>query len=669
MTKNKSIEQKYKAMTDIQHVIFRPGMYIGSTKKELQSGFLYNINTKTMEHCEYTVVPGMLKIVDEIISNSCDEYRRKDNMGLTHLDVEINTTDGYVKIHDNGGIPVVEHKEAGCWLPEFIFGQLRTSSNYNDDEERSGVGTNGVGSSISNIFSTKFIIETCDGKKYYKRSWSDNMSVLNDDLVIKKATKEQHGTTTTMYIDFKQFNNNKLDSEFCRIVLTRCINAAVANKGLTVSYIDDSYTQNVDIEFLNDSSDELMEIFNDGYNAEESKESSHIIDISKKLIFKFDSLEDYVYSMFGNMIEDKEQCISYVDNDKSFIVCPYNNVNVGFVNGAECSNGTHVKAIRNVINDALSTFIKKKHKIDVANRNCDNCYSLFCDVTVMNPAYDSQTKDTLTTPVSKFYKDENKKFEIPQSIVNKCVNSEIVECVLDWYRQKSVAEDAKTLRKLNREAAKGLKRPDKFIDCASKKVREKQLWIFEGDSAKAAFRSCRNPQTQAGLIMRGVPKGSYGLKATDIMKNEVYNDIIKVTGLKFGEDFNMKDLKFSKIVISSDMDVDGHHIAGLLQQFFSQWPELFEQGIVVRSISPIIIAKKGNKSKCYYSLAEYKKDEKNVKGWMCKYTKGLGSLSMDESKIMYQSPRFEKYKYDENAESNFDLWFSNDTDKRKKELI
>lgn len=662
MTKKNTIEQKYKSMTDREHVIFRSGMYIGSTKKELQTGFLYNINTKMMEQCEYTVVPGMLKIVDEIISNSCDEFRRPDNMGLTHVDVEINTKDGYIKIHDNGGIPVVEHKEAGCWLPEFIFGQLRTSSNYNDDEERSGVGTNGVGSSIANIFSTKFIIETCDGKKYYKRSWSDNMSVLNDDLIIRKVNKDQHGTTTTMYIDFKQFNNNKLDDEFCRIILTRCINIAAANRGLTINYIDDSYTQGNDIEFVNEQ-DELESILSD------DTKSATIIDINKKLTFNFNTLEEYVTMMFPNMVEDKEQIVTYSDNDKSFIICPDNNINIGFVNGAECSNGTHIKAIRSFINDALSTFIKKKHKIDVTPRQCDNCYSLFCDVTVMNPSYDSQTKDTLTTPVNKFYKDENKKFIVSDDVIKKCLNSDIIECVLDWYKQKSTAEDAKTLRKLNREAAKGLKRPDKFIDCASKKVRERQLWIFEGDSAKAAFRSCRNPQTQAGLIMRGVPKCAYGMKATDIMKNEVYNDIIKVTGLKFGEDFNMKDLKFSKIVISSDMDVDGHHIAGLLQQFFSQWPELFEQGIIVRSISPIIIAKKGNKSKSYHSLEEYKKDEKNVRGWTIKFVKGLSGLSMEESKVMYLTPKFEKYDYDTNADNTFDLWFSNDVNKRKKVLI
>lgn len=656
--KKLSIEEKYKSMTDIEHVLCKPGMYIGSTKKELQSGFLYNINTGQMEQCEYTVVPGMLKIVDEIISNSCDEYRRKDNMGLTELSVEINTTDGYIKVHDNGGIAVVEHKEAGCWLPEFIFGQLRTSSNYNDDDNRTGVGTNGVGSSIANIFSTKFIIETADKRHYYKRSWSDNMSVLNDDLIIRDCKRTEHGTTTTMYIDFKRFNNNKLDEEFCRIILTRCINAAVSNKGLNVSYTDDLYTKN-NTQSVFDPTTELEDLLDGGESSVESN----------TLTFKFDSLKEYVSLMYKDIIGDEEQCIYYNDDDKEFILVPENSINVGFVNGAECSNGTHIKAIRSIVNESLSVFLKKKHKIDITPRQCDNCYSLFCELTVSNPEYDSQTKDTLTTPVSKFYKDENKQFNIPNVVTDKVIKSDIVECVLDWYKQKSVAEDAKTLRKLNREASKGLKRPDKFIDCASKKSTDRQLWIFEGDSAKAAFRSCRNPQTQAGLIMRGVPKGAYGLKATEIMKNDVYNDIIKVTGLKFGEEFKMKDLKFSKIVISSDMDVDGHHIAGLLQQFFSNWPELFEQGIIVRSISPIIIAKKGKQVKEYYNVDDFRKEQKKLNGWIIKYVKGLGAQNMEESKLMYQSPRFESYKLDEQSDTNFEVWFSSDTEKRKKALI
>lgn len=629
----KKIEEKYKAMTDIEHVLFRPGMYVGSTKKEIQNGFLYNIDKETFEEVEYQVVPAMLKVVDEIISNSCDEYRRKDNLGLTEVSVEVNSKEGFIEVVDNGGIAVVKHKEAGCWLPEFIFGQLRTSSNYNDDEDRAGVGTNGVGSSIANIFSSKFIIETADGKNKWCRSWSDNMSKLNNDLNIEKCKKSVHFTRTRMYLDFKQFNNNTLNKEFARVILTRCINAAIANKGIKIKYKDDCYTK-------------------------------------EQVEFSFNSIIEYI-KLYNDVLDgvDDEMLIQYSDQDKSLVLVPNKTINVGFVNGAICSNGTHIRAIRNAFNEELISFLKKKHKIDITNRNCDNGYSLFCEVTISNPAYDSQTKDTLTTPVNKFFKDESKTFLISDKVIKSVTGSEIVQNILDWYRQKSTAEDAKILRKLNRAASKELKRPDKFIDAASKKASERQLWIFEGDSAKAAFRTCRNPQIQAGLIMRGVPKCSYGLRPTQIMQNEVFNDIITVTGLKFGEEFDIKNLKFSKIVISSDMDVDGHHIAGLLQQFFSNWPELFELGIVVRSISPIIIAKKGKQSKSYYSFDEYKKDANKLKGWTIKYAKGLGGLNMEESKEMYLNPRFETYKLSEEAEEIFSLWFSDNSEARKKMLI
>lgn len=625
----KTIEDKYKSMSDIEHVLFRPGMYVGSTKAETMCGFLYNTETNKMEQTEYSVCPAMLKIVDEIISNSCDEFRREDNLGLTKVSVFINKKENSVTVSDNGGIAVVKHKEAGCLLPEFIFGRLRTSSNYNDDEDRAGVGTNGVGSSISNIFSSKFIIKTCDGKKKYSRSWSDNMSSLNDDLVIEKANKGEHGTSTTMFIDMKRFDTSKIDGTFCRCVLTRLVSAAAANPGLEVSYADTD---------------------------------------TDSVSFKFSSLKEYAVSLY-NIIEEENLLVCHKDSDKEFLVYPGGNANIGFVNGAECNNGTHIKAVRNEIDASLSYILKKKHKIDVTNRQCDNCYTLFCNMTIANPSYDSQTKDTLTTPVSKFYKDGNKTFSIPDSVIRKCCTGELVNNILDWYRQKTAAEDQRTLRKLAREAAKGLNRPDKYIDCASKKASERQLWIFEGDSAKAAFRSCRNPRTQAGLIMRGVPKGAFGVKYTELMKNEVYSDILKVTGLKLGVPYRKEDLKFSKIVISSDMDNDGHHIAGLLQQFFSLWPGLFEDGVVARSISPIIIAKKGKESKCYYNIKEYKKDESKLNGWTVKFAKGLGGLNMEESKMMYQSPRFETYKLDSECEDSFTLWFSDDSDVRKKALV
>ena len=162
------------------------------------------------------------------------------------------------------------------------------------------------------------------------------------------------------------------------------------------------------------------------------------------------------------------------------------------------------------------------------------------------------------------------KWEVNDKFLSKITRSEIVELVRDWYKQKSAAEDEKALRKINRETNKGLKRPDKYITCSSKKKAERQLWIFEGDSARSSFRNCRNPEFQAGYTMRGVPPNVYGMTPLQIMKNEVFNDIVTVLGLKWGKEFSLDELNFGKIVISTDADVDGDKIASLLLLFFNK---------------------------------------------------------------------------------------------------
>ena len=182
--KIKSIEEKYQSMDQITHCLMRAGMYIGSTKEEEKSFFVYDKEDNKLIYKELFYIPGLLKLIDEIISNSADEFRRKDNLGLTDLWVTVNKNGSFI-IKDNGGIPVVKHKTAGVYVPEFIFGQLRTSSNYDDSEERNVLGTNGLGAKLCLIFSNNFSVYTADGKKSYYRSWSNNMRDKNDDLKIK----------------------------------------------------------------------------------------------------------------------------------------------------------------------------------------------------------------------------------------------------------------------------------------------------------------------------------------------------------------------------------------------------------------------------------------------------------------------------------------------------
>ena len=112
----KKIEEIYKEMDELTHILERPGMWVGSVKEEQKQMFLYNTEAKVMEMKEVTYIPAMLKVIDEVISNSCDEYRRPTNMGLNKLNVTISS-EGWVEVKDNGGIPIVKHSTAGCYVP------------------------------------------------------------------------------------------------------------------------------------------------------------------------------------------------------------------------------------------------------------------------------------------------------------------------------------------------------------------------------------------------------------------------------------------------------------------------------------------------------------------------------------------------------------------------
>lgn len=637
MAKIKTIEEKYQEMSEREHILERSGMWIGSNKEEEAQMFLYNRDTAKMELKDVTYIPGMLKLVDEIISNSCDEYRRKDNLGLNKIEVSVALNGTMLSVYDNGGIPVVKHKTAGCYVPEFIFGRLRTSSNYDDTEDRNVVGTNGVGSSLSNVFSKSFIVETADKKNSIAIKWRNNMEECIDHGTPKKS--KEHFTKTTFELDFSRFDtqNKFYTEEFVEILHKRCIDAAVANPGIEV----------------------IFNVYDKTFSNIEYSET-----------WKFDEFTEYIdlYSEYADNNNFTQDLIYFGDSQKKVWVSPCGNLNIGFVNGAECSKGTHIRAVRNEINQSINEYLLKKEKIDVGTRGIDSKYSMFIIIDVVNPAYNSQTKSELTTPANRFTRDESK-FEVPKKFLDEINKSEIINTVLDWYKQKSAAEDAKIIRQLNKQSGKGLKRPDKYITCSSKIKKNKQLWIFEGDSAKSGFRGGRIPDIQAAYMMRGVPMNTFNMSPLQIMKNEVFSDLVNILGLKWGKEFDINDLQYGKIVIASDMDVDGDKICALLCLMFSNWPELFENNVICRSVSPIIIARKGKNCKKYYKMEDFKKDEKQLKGYTFKYTKGLAGLSNEESKEMYHEPIFHYFKLDDMSESMFRKWFNKEDSDTRKQML
>lgn len=631
--KDKRIEERYRSMSEIDHILHRPGMYVGSTKLESSHRFIYSMDEAKMEQKTVEFVPAILKIFDEIVSNSCDEYRRSTNFGLNEISLKMYTN-GKVIVRDNGGIPVVIHEDAGCYVPEFIFGRFRTSSNYDDSEDRSGVGTNGVGSKYANVYSKEFIIETADGKKSFKRTWKDNMSTLCDDLTIKDS--KEHYLQTTFILDFEKFetDDRSFDMEFAKLIEKRMIDAAAANPGLKTSF-----------EFINENDITL-------YQSE----------------WEFNAFTEYI-ELYSDYV-DQSNCISFETEKQSVWVYPDGNLSIGFVNGAECSDpkGTHIRSIRSDINQEISKFLHSKHNIDVKDSGINDKYSVFCSVTVSNPSYDSQTKEKLTTPPEKFDKNLGKKLPVPSEFFASILKSEIIETILDWYKQKTAAENKREMRRMNKQLKNKI-RTEKFIDANSRNRRECELWLFEGDSAKSGFRVSRNPQTQGAYILKGVIKNTMGMTPQQVMKHKELADVMSVLGIQWGEPIKVDKLNFGKIVIATDADHDGDKIAGLLLVFFNLFPELFEAGMVMRSLSPIITATRGSEIREYFTYKEYKQDEPNLQGYHIKWNKGLGGLSKNEYDKMMKSPKFHVYVKDEFADSGLRSWFGKGIASVRKALL
>ena len=151
--KEKEISKKYELLDEIQHVLKRPGMYIGSTKPHQSSEYFLEGDKFEKSDIEYN--PGFLKLFDEIVSNSVDESKRNKKLDYIHVDIDESTNE--ISIWDNGGIPVIKHTDHGVWIPELIFSNLRAGSNFDDTQNRTVAGTNGVGASLVNIFSKKYI--------------------------------------------------------------------------------------------------------------------------------------------------------------------------------------------------------------------------------------------------------------------------------------------------------------------------------------------------------------------------------------------------------------------------------------------------------------------------------------------------------------------------------
>ena len=609
-----SIEKKYQKLTDTEHVLLRPGMYIGSIKPHTEEVFLVDkTDGEKFKLEEVTYNPGFLKLFDEIVSNSVDEHKRTPS--LNKIEITINRETGWIYVKDNGGIPVQMHKEYNEWVPEMIFSNLKTGSNFDDSEDRIVVGTNGVGSTLTNIFSKTFTVITCDGKNKFEQTFSDNMSKRTTPKIIKA---KQNFTEISWLTDFERFGMSGIDDESFKMIQKRLYDISACN--LTIKI------------YLNGE------------------------------LINFKSFSQYAEMYTSNILFEQSPNwkIGIGHSTTGFRA-------ISFVNSVETKDGgTHVNNISGQIVYALREMIKKKHRVDVKPNEIKNHLFLFIDCTIINPAFSSQTKEKLITEP----KDFGSSHEISEKTLKKIFSSEIIESILDWIEKKKAAEERAKLRRLN----SGLDKTKvlKLVDAKKSGNRDAcTLAIFEGDSAMGAFREYRDPQTQGAFPLRGKFVNVREIKDSQVVQNKEVQALMAAIGLKIGHE--PKDLRYGKLLFYTDSDLDGHSIAGLLINFFGKyWPELFEEGRVQKVETPLMVAKKGKTTLSFYSDTEYKEWESkqsSLTSWGIEYKKGLAALENEEYEEIIKRPKVFSLMKDPAFDFTLNVWFSGDSDPRKKKIL
>ena len=618
MSNQKGIEQKFRKLTDIEHVLLRPFMYIGSIVPHKELVYLYDGQLVWQEEVEYN--PGFIKIFDEIISNSVDEHKR--NQKLNEISVIINFDSGKISVIDNGGIPVVEHAEHKQWIPEMIFSNLKAGSNFDDTEKRVVAGTNGVGSTLTNIFSKQFSVTTCDGHKKFHQVFSNNMH----DRTEPKISKHKSGFTEVSFIpDFARFGMSGIDETSYFILFKRCLDVAACNNKLKVNF---------------------------------SKIQNGVIS-SWKLEFK--SFKEYINLYTSDFFyeESNDWQIAFSKSETGFS-------NISFVNSVFTKDGgTHVDYITNQLIIILRELIKKKHKVEVKPNEIRNYLKVFINCTIVNSSFSSQTKEKLITEPRDF----NTQHEVLEKTAKEILKSEIVAQILDWIESKERAQERAELRKLNKNLDK--KQSPKLIDAQKKGDREDCiLGIYEGLSAVSAVRKFRDSQTIGAYPLKGKFINVTDLKSSEIIKTKEAVELMAAIGLKLGE--SPTDLRYGKIYIYTDADPDGNHIAASLINFFNRfWPELFDEGRIYKVMTPLVVAKRGKQTLSFYTNAEFKEWYSKItpSAWQIEYKKGLASLEDEEYEIIIKNPHAIKIINDKEYKASLEAWFGKDSQPRKERIL
>ena len=585
----------------------------------------------TIKITETDYIPVIYKMFDEIIVNARDQRERlkdrKDAIQLTEIKVSIDKEKGIVSIYNNGDSIRIEKHSSGLYNPHLIFGRLLTSGNYKKGEKRTVGGKNGYGAKIVNIFSDEFNIEIIDRstKKKFVQTFTNNMINFTEPIITKSTAKPY--TKVTWKTDFNRFGIDGFSDDMVSLMKRRVNDIA----GIT---------------------DNKVSVYYNG----------------KKLNIK--SFKDYIelypttsIKTYDKLSERWELGITVSSNDKF--------EQISFVNGISTPNGgIHVDTVTKIISSLVVKYIKKKHKKDVQEKYVKNYLSIYLNCVIENPSFDSQAKERLITPKSKF----GSQPEINEKMIKKACDSGLSEKVMQFsdFKENSLTKktDGKKKNKL-----RDIPKLDDANWAGTRKSHLCTLILTEGDSAKSmaiAGLSVVGRDQYGVFPLKGKVLNVRDANPKQIIGNSEITNIKKILGLESTKKYkDVKTLRYGKVMIMTDQDHDGSHIKGLiLNLFHSQWPELLELNYINCMITPIIKATYGKNVKSFYTLTEYHEwMEKTNKKCSIKYYKGLGTSTSKEAKEYFKDLKINQYVVDEKTNESMNLAFSKkEADLRKKWL-
>uniref|UniRef100_A0A8C2YC25 DNA topoisomerase 2 n=1 Tax=Coturnix japonica TaxID=93934 RepID=A0A8C2YC25_COTJA len=601
-SKKLSVERVYQKKTQLEHILLRPDTYIGSVEPLTQLMWVYDEDVG-MNCREVTFVPGLYKIFDEILVNAADNKQRDKNM--TCIKISIDPESNIISIWNNGkGIPVVEHKVEKVYVPALIFGQLLTSSNYDDDEKKVTGGRNGYGAKLCNIFSTKFTVETAckEYKHSFKQTWMNNMMKTSEPKI--KHFEGDDYTCITFQPDLSKFKMEKLDKDIVSLMTRRAYDLAGSCKGVKVMLNGKKLPVNgfrsyVDL-YVKDKLDETG--------------------VALKVIHEV-------------VNERWDVCLTL--SEKGF-------QQISFVNSiATTKGGRHVDYVVDQVVGKLIEVVKKKNKAGVSVKpfQVKNHIWVFVNCLIENPSFDSQTKENMTLQPKSF----GSKCQLSEKFFKAASNCGIIESILNWVKFKAQTQLNKKCSSVKHSKIKGIPKLDDANDAGGKHSLDCTLILTEGDSAKSLAVSGLGVigRDRYGVFpLRGKILNVREASHKQIMENAEINNIIKIVGLQYKKSYedreSLKSLRYGKIMIMTDQDQDGSHIKGLLINFIHHnWPSLLKHGFLEEFITPIVKASKNKQELSFYSIPEFdewKKHMENHKAWKIKYYKGLGTSTAKEAK-------------------------------------